>query len=153
MNKHELLDLIENIKEKITDNEYKLLVEKLATIDTGAYQILVTIKREDLVCEYDSDEDEFISKITPRIVESCVYQIDLNCNCNKCVRCLLKSQKKLRNVSGHDQLQFSDKLKMKIEDEYQNDLKYTTVYAKLDDIITSQSVLFQPSVKIDVEIL
>jgi len=53
---HQLLSLIDEVKEKLTDNEYKKIVEKLREVDakkTGFYEIKFFRNK----CVFDEDED------------------------------------------------------------------------------------------------
>ena len=157
MNKFELLELIENIKEKITDNEYKLIVEKLGTINTKKFQFLAHIKQQFITSNYDESAEDFIIKVEERLVESKVYETDLECRCKRpeiiCVCCKLKICKKMQNIVANDQLILNEDLQKYVEELYSNETYEVSLNsARLRDIFTIES-LFEPTVSVDVVLL
>ena len=102
---HDLLDLVDNIKGKITDSEYKELVETLQKVQKKP-NIQVLVYKTCYENEYYKRraEPRFILEKEKRIKASYLLYDELECHCGgakkwKCHCCILKFAKRVDDFS------------------------------------------------------
>ena len=124
----ELLNLIDDVKEKLIDNEYKQIVERIKPITN-----IVIIQKE-----YSVRLGYNLYTRKPRLERvlndvSC-FKIKSSLNCNTCFLCLLKQFRYVSNVVYHTlKIAFGSDLTFH---EYDNDEEITIILNTDDEEIT-----------------
>ena len=111
-NKDNMLSLVEDIKEKISDYEYKKIIEELAEMKLERPKYLLTIYQQKPCVKNKVSNDGIDSVINYIGSEENVLKIvcNLECECNKCDVCKLISEK-IDKISDYNTLILQEKIK------------------------------------------
>lgn len=159
MSKHDLLDLIDSVKNKLTSKEYKSIVELLAKTEIGKIKALITIKQNKLYSEFSNDYHDFVINSKPFIISSKVYNLDLECHCNpskshKCICCIVKFAKSILNIDKCSAEELgNEELITELNNKYYFSLEDFNAYHLNNGGIFSSEFTYDPIITVDVLLL
>jgi hypothetical protein len=153
-----MLELIDNVKEKITDNEYKLLVEKLGSLENDKdFRILVTLRSDKLVSSYCDHEHEFLLTNEPIVERVGVYKASLNCSCgtgSKCLSCVLKFCGQIKRISVSRAFYLgSDQLVKDLIDDEEPEVYYVDYVEHKDALLKHSNIAYVSETFLDISLL
>lgn len=94
MSRHNILDLIDDVKMKLTDQEYKNLVENIP--DKSSYLVILQ-RKYSMMQTYEKDDEEYV-------FSKYLYNVELffekytYCECSTCLKCLLQKSLCLKGL-------------------------------------------------------
>lgn len=119
MSRHNILDLIEDVKMKLTDQEYKNLVENIP--EKTSYLVILQ-RKYSMVQTYEKDDEEYVFSKYLYNVDVC-FEKYTYCDCSTCLKCLLQKSLYLKNLDFTQVLTNFDPKNLNIK----RDIIYETV--------------------------